>query len=78
MLVMAMAAKAATTTTPITITTTTLKGSECNDDNNHSNEDDCGYCGSEESFTILLGFEAGKGVLCEEVITFLDLNPGSV
>ena len=25
--------------------------------------------------TILLGLEAGNGVLCEEVVAFLELNP---
>ena len=38
--------------------------------------DDDGFdCGNDKT-TILLCFEASEGVLCEEVVTFLELNPG--
>ena len=30
---------------------------------------------SHDEATILLGLEAGNGVLCEEVVAFLELNP---
>ena len=79
MLMMAMTVKTATTTimralnatmtTIKTMTTTTAMMMMMMID------DDGFDCGNDKT-TILLCFEASEGVLCEEVVTFLELNPG--
>ena len=54
------------------------KDGECNNDINDqdydSNDNDDGY--GDDKTTILLSFEASEGVLCEEVVAFLELHPG--
>ena len=81
MLMMAMTVKTATTTTMralnATMTSmTTIKTTTTTTAMMMMMIDDDGYdCGNDKT-TILLCFEASEGVLCEEVVTFLELNPG--
>ena len=81
MLMMAMTVKTATTTTMRALNTTmtsmtTIKTTTTTTAMMMMMIDDDGYDRGNDKTTILLCFEASEGVLCEEVVTFLELNPG--